>query len=198
MTRKVSLWIVLALVGALAAMTVAVVGLAAHDHRDGGTASGPLSAGAWPHAGNGAQDERGLPMMGDVRGGWGNDRDAPVLPWVLFAVATGTAAGLLVAWSPWKTAEAGTTAGPSGGGDTSTQPAAETARQTQTDESQTAILKASNSETRLPEAATAADATLATNGEAAAGDPAEVAEATEAVAEPQVDSPDADSDRPTS
>ncbi len=35
MTRKVSLWIVIALVGSLAAMTVAVAGLAAHDQRDG-------------------------------------------------------------------------------------------------------------------------------------------------------------------
>jgi len=36
---------------------------------------------------------------------------------------------------------------------------------------------------------------LPTKGEAAAGDPAEVAEVTEALTEPQVDTPDADSDR---
>ena len=28
--------------------------------------------------------------------------ETPILPWVLFAVATGTAVGLLIAWSPWR------------------------------------------------------------------------------------------------
>lgn len=193
MNRKVSLWIVIALVCALAATTTAVVVLATHD--DGGSrATARQANGAWPRAGNDGQNGRQAPVMGDMRGAWGDGRDAPILPWVLFALATGTAVGLLVAWSPWKTAGAGAAVGPSSGSSPSTQPAVESVRQMQTDESQTAILTASDSETTLPGGATAAETTLPTKGEAAAGDPAEVAEVTEALTEPQVDSPDADSD----
>jgi hypothetical protein len=194
MHRKVSLWIVIALVCALAATTAAVVVLATRD--DGGSrATARQANGAWPRAGDDGQSGRQAPVMGDMRGAWGDGRDAPILPWVLFALATGTAVGLLVAWSPWKTAGAGAAVGPSSGSSPSTQPAAESVRQMQIDESQTAILTASDSETTLPGGATAAEATLPTKGEAAAGDPTEVAEVTKALTEPQVDTPDADSDR---
>jgi len=196
MNRKVSLWIVIALVCALAATTTAVVVLATRD--DGSSrATARQANGAWPRAGDDGQNGRQAPVMGDMSGGWGDGRDAPILPWVLFALATGTAVGLLVAWSPWKTAGAGAAAGPSGGSGSSTQPAADSVRQMQTDESQTAILTASDSETTLPGGAMDAEATAPTKGEAAAGDPAEVAEVTQAVAEPQANTSEADSDRTT-
>jgi hypothetical protein len=174
MHRKVSLWIVIALVCALAATTAAVVVLATRD--DGGSrATARQANGAWPRAGDDGQSGRQAPVMGDMRGAWGDGRDAPILPWVLFALATGTAVGLLVAWSPWKTAGAGAAAGPSCGSGPSTQPAADTVNQTQTDEPRTAILTASDSETTLSGGATASEATLPTEGDAAAGDPEEVA-----------------------
>jgi len=174
MNRKVSLWIVIALVCALAATTAAVVVLATRD--DGGSrATARQTDGAWPRAGDDGQNGRQAPVMGDMRGAWGDGRDAPILPWVLFALATGTAVGLLVAWSPWKTAGARAAAGPSGRSGPSTQPAAETVREMQTDEPQTEILTASASEATLSEGATAAEATLPTKGDAAAGDPEEVA-----------------------
>jgi hypothetical protein len=111
MRRKVSLWIVIALVGALAATAAGVIVLATHHERDSRAVAGPRSSNAWPHAWNDGQDQRPMPMMGDARGGWGDGRDAPVLPWVLFALATGTAVARLVAWSPWRTAGAGAKAG---------------------------------------------------------------------------------------
>jgi len=84
--------------------------------RDGdGRAAAARSPGeSWSHGWSDAQGERQLPVMGDMRAGWGGGREAPVLPWVLFAIATGTAVGLLVAWSPWRTAPAGAVSGPPG------------------------------------------------------------------------------------
>lgn len=118
MTRKVSMWIVLALIGALAATTAATIVLATHDRRDGRTTSALPPADGWPHGWSDAQGDRQVPMMGDLRAGWDGGRDAPILPWVLFAVSTGTAVGLLIAWSPWRAARADAeTSGPSAGGD---------------------------------------------------------------------------------
>jgi hypothetical protein len=119
MTRKVSLWIVIALVGALAATTAAVIVLATHDEGDGRNAVATAPGNGSPHAWNGeqneAQDQWRMPMMRDAREGWGYRDEAPILPWALFALATGTAVGLLVAWRPWSRTPATVSAGPSGG-----------------------------------------------------------------------------------
>jgi len=116
MARKVSLWIVIALVGALAATTAAVVVLASDDDPGGRASAGPPTGEAWPHGWSDGQDGRAVPMMGDLRGEWGG-HDAPVLPWVLFALASGTAVGLLVAWSPWHATPAPATTSPMAGGE---------------------------------------------------------------------------------
>jgi hypothetical protein len=118
MSRKVSMWIVVVLVGALAAMTAAVVVLATDD--DG---RAPATA-EWSQGyglsddGSGRQgdsdslalsDRRGagqIPMLGAIHDPWHRDGGGSMLPWVLFAVATGTSVGLLIAWSPWRTAPA--------------------------------------------------------------------------------------------
>ena len=114
MTRKVSLWIVIALVVALAATTAAVIVLATHDERGDRTAAVVSPQEGWSHGWSDAQGQQPPPMMGDLRGDWDGGRDAPWLPWMLFAISTGTAVGLLIAWSPWRTAPAGGTAGPPG------------------------------------------------------------------------------------
>jgi hypothetical protein len=124
MTRKVSMWIVVALVGALAATTAAVVVLATHDRVESRAARGLPPADDWSHGWPDAQGDRRLPVMGELRGDWDGGRESPILPWVLFAVSTGTAVGLLVAWSPWRTAHAGAVSGPSGGDESPAQTAA--------------------------------------------------------------------------
>lgn len=101
MTRKVSLWIVIALVAALAASLAAVVVLADDEGRGAPAARGPAGE-AWHQAWGDGREAPAPPMMGSF-GGWEREGEAPILPWVLFAVATGTAVGLLVAWSPWRT-----------------------------------------------------------------------------------------------
>ena len=102
MRRKVSLWIVIALVGALAATTAAVVVLAQRDDgSDGPRADGRVASG-WSHPGLEDNGEWQGPVMGSLAG-WEREGETPILPWVLFAVATGTAVGLLIAWSPWRT-----------------------------------------------------------------------------------------------
>jgi hypothetical protein len=112
MTRKVSLWIVIALVCALAATVAAVIVLAAHDERGDRSVAGPQPGETWPHAWSDGGGQRPAPMMGDLQGGWGDGRGTPILPWVLFALATGTAVGLLVAWSPWRTPQAAVATSP--------------------------------------------------------------------------------------
>lgn len=101
MTRKVSLWIVIVLVGALAATTAAVIVLATDDDAGGRGAAAPPTGEAWSHGWGDGQDGGAVPMRGDLRGDWGG-HDAPLLPWALFALVTGTAVGLPVAWSPWR------------------------------------------------------------------------------------------------
>ncbi len=112
MSHKVSLWIVIALVGALAAMTAAVVVLATNDN-DGW--SGPRETRQ-----SGDQDPWQMPVMGQERHARGDDGEAGLLPWALFAIATGTAAGLLLAWSPWRRTPAPVVAG--GGGQVPPRP----------------------------------------------------------------------------
>jgi hypothetical protein len=121
MRRKASLWIVIALVGALAAATAAAVVLAQRDDRpDDPGAYGRVPAG-WSHPESEANGEWQGPVMGSVAG-WEGDDETPILPWVLFAVATGTAVGLLVAWSPWRAGPATVTvATPQGHGDVGAQ-----------------------------------------------------------------------------
>lgn len=110
MRRKVSLWVVIALVGALAATTAAIVVLAQRDDRGDGSRGGERSAAGLPPSWSEERGEWQGPMMGPVA--WERESEAPVLPWVLFAVATGTAVGLLVAWSPWRGQPATVTVGP--------------------------------------------------------------------------------------
>jgi hypothetical protein len=105
MTRRVSLWIVIALAGALAATTAAVIVLATHDERGGRGDVAVTPQNGSPHAWRSEQNEGRegwpMPMMGVVRDGWGGRGEAPILPWALFSLAAGTAVGLLVAWHPW-------------------------------------------------------------------------------------------------
>lgn len=115
MTRKVSMWIVIALIGALAATTAAVIVLATHDDADRRAASARSPGDAWSHGWSDTHGDWQLPVMGDMCSAWDGGRDTPILPWVLFAIATGTAVGLLVAWSPWRTAPARAASGPPGG-----------------------------------------------------------------------------------
>jgi hypothetical protein len=117
MRRKVSLWVVIVLVGALAATTAAVVVLARRDSRADGPRGGDRPTAGLPHPWSEERGEWQRPMMGSVAG-WEYEGEAPILPWVLFAVATGAAVGLLVAWSPWRAQLTTATAGPSesGGG----------------------------------------------------------------------------------
>jgi hypothetical protein len=115
MTRKVSLWIVIALVAALAATTAAVLVLAGDDDPGGRASAGPTGE-AWPHGWSDGQDGRAVPMMNDVRGEWGG-HDAPLLPWLLFALASGTAVGLLVAWGPWRPTPVPATTSPAADGE---------------------------------------------------------------------------------
>ncbi len=103
MRRRVSLWLVVALVGTLAATTAAVVVLAANDG-DGGTTPHPVM----PSEGRGPWQ---MPAIGDDRHGSDDGRGPDLLPWLLFAIATGTSVGLLVAWSPWRRDGAPVTAG---------------------------------------------------------------------------------------
>jgi hypothetical protein len=97
-----------------------VIVLATHDG-DGRSGKGLSTGHAWQGEWNDSQGDRQMPMMGGVRAGWNGGRDAPILPWVLFAVSTGTVVGLLIAWSPWRTARANAIAGPDGGDEGSTQ-----------------------------------------------------------------------------
>jgi hypothetical protein len=133
MARRVSLWIVVALVGALAATTAAVIVLSGGD--EGATpasVAGPQPGAGWPRGVYGDQEgsdpvmpsgaQGGAPMqiVGDMPGHRNDGHDASILPWLFFAITTGTAVGLLIAWSPWHTAAAGATgngggAGPSAG-----------------------------------------------------------------------------------
>jgi hypothetical protein len=116
MRRKVSLWIVIALVGALAATTAAAVVLAQRDDRpDAPGADGRATAG-WPHPGLEESGPWQGPVMGAVAG-WEREDETPVLPWVLFALASGTAVGLLIAWSPWRMTPAPATTSPTVGGE---------------------------------------------------------------------------------
>jgi len=111
MRRKVSLWIVIVLVGALAATTAAAVVLAQRDDGpDGPRADGRVASG-WSYPGREESGECQGPETGSLAR-WGHEDQAPVLPWVLFALATGTAVGLLIAWSPWRAQPATVTAGP--------------------------------------------------------------------------------------
>lgn len=103
MRRKVSLWIVILLVAALAATTAATVVLATDD-RDGRVAADE----ALP---TGPHGQWQMPFGGEHEPGWYGDRHDEVLPWILFAVATGAAVGMLIAWSPWRTSPATTGGG---------------------------------------------------------------------------------------
>ena len=112
MSRKVSMWIVVVLVGALAAMTAAVVVLATDDDGEARATTGRSQGYGWSDGGSGRQgdfdslapsDRRGagqIPMMGAMHDPWMRDGGGSMLPWVLFAVATGTSVGLLIAWGP--------------------------------------------------------------------------------------------------
>lgn len=101
MKRKVSLWIVSVLVGALAATTAATVVLAQRDDGRGDIRADGRVASGWSHPGLEENGEWQGPVMGSLAG-WEREGETPILPWVLFAVATGTAVGLLIAWSPWR------------------------------------------------------------------------------------------------
>lgn len=117
MTRKVSLWIVIALVGALAATTAAVVVLATDDNGDGRVAADLPAGGPWHQTLEESGEGPVGPGMGGMKVGRDDGRDASLLPWVLFALACGTAVGLLVAWSPWRGTPAPAASGPTAAGE---------------------------------------------------------------------------------
>jgi hypothetical protein len=111
MRRKVSLWIVIALVGALAATTAAAVVLAQRDDRPHAAGADGRATAGWAHPGLEERSGWQGPVMGTVAA-WEHDDETPVLPWVLFALASGTAVGLLIAWSPWRMTPAPATTSP--------------------------------------------------------------------------------------
>jgi len=98
MRRKVSLWIVILLVAALAATTTATVVLATDDRDGREVADEALPVG--PHG------QWQMPFGAERESGWYSDRHDEVLPWFLFAIATGAAVGMLIAWGPWRTSPA--------------------------------------------------------------------------------------------
>lgn len=119
MTRKVSLWTAMVLAVALGAAVAGIAVVATHGREGNDIARGAIAdGGLWNHRGDtwgdGARGDRGVPAQHGMSVMYGERHDdGDVLPWILFGLAAGTAAGLLVAWRPWKVVP-GTT-GASGG-----------------------------------------------------------------------------------
>jgi hypothetical protein len=88
------MWVVVVLVAALVATSAALVVLATNES-DGRSASRPMMQ-------PGGQGPWQMPVAGDDGRGWNDGRGPDLLPWLLFAIATGTSVGLLIAWSPWR------------------------------------------------------------------------------------------------
>lgn len=103
MSRKVSLWIVLILALALAAATATIVVQAVDDESTKAVADRAMPMGT--------QEEWHMPVDADGHRGWDEGHDGPLLPWLLFAIATGTSVGLLIAWGPWRRTPAPAAAG---------------------------------------------------------------------------------------
>jgi hypothetical protein len=88
------MWVVVVLVAALVVTSAALVVLAPNES-DSRTASRPMMQ-------VGDQGPWQMPVVGEDGRGWNDGRRSDLLPWLLFAIATGTSVGLLIAWSPWR------------------------------------------------------------------------------------------------